>query len=170
MGKHVSTQEGAGAHSRNQIVSGVKVLLNAISDSMFAYDEEQKGIDFDIALVCLSNEDLDRIISSIATLCNSDATASKETLAVILDHCYRTIPNLKKIPKYGNVYFQIIDRYYVNKLYDNIEDAIDDIDGAGSRATFFRRFNEACLQLHRIWFSYAPDYYRLVLNEIIQNL
>lgn len=152
-------------------IADVKVILRCISKLKFAYDENSKSINFDLAIEGLSIDDRIQLTETLKSISISKNQNTEEiistNLALYLDVFYRTIPDLKKVAKYGNAFYEIIVRYYIEREFDNINEAAKSIDGIGSRATFIRRSNEACLRLYTIWFCTGLDYISSVLNEII---
>ncbi len=157
--------------TEQKVISIVKTILAAISESKFLYDEKEKRINFEAALAGLNStniQDLFEIFSNFNDHKNlTQNIQDVEILASILEHCHLTISHLKKIPKNGVIYYEIITRYYIEQEFSNADLAVEAIEGINSRATFFRKSKEACWHLHKIWFCTDLKYYKNILNEII---
>lgn len=156
--------------SEKEIISDVKFILASMSKSKFAYDMDRNIINFDVAVASFSSENKYKLVQVMRSFVNCDDQKIEEifsdNLALFLDFFYRTIMNIKNVAKYGNVYYEIIVRYYIEKEFRNIDDAVESINGVKSRATFIRRSNEACYQLYVIWYCIGPQYIQYVLDSL----
>ncbi len=152
--------------------SNVKVLLNAIRESKFAYEEDKNTIDFDIAIKGLNGntyDDIIAIISNFSDLRQLTQTISEmQIVADLLFACNSTIQRLKYIPKYGELYYDIITRYYINEEFANADAAAEAFHLG--RRTFFRRLDAAIKQLHKIWFVTTPQYMEKCTASIYTQL
>lgn len=169
MGNHALS--GITSKTEKEIISDVKLILNSMSKSKFAYDEAMNTINFDLAVAGFSSEEKEKLSQTLISFSNSkdekiDVLIS-DNLALFLDFFYRTIVDIKKVAKHGNVFHDIIVRYYIEKEFANIDDAVESIDGVRSRATFIRRANEACYQLYIIWYCTSPKYISCILSELM---
>ena len=79
-----------------------------------------------------------------------------------------TIQRLKYIPKYGELYYDIITRYYINEEFANADAAAEAFHLG--RRTFFRRLDAAIKQLHKIWFFTTPQYMEKCTASIYTQL
>ena len=160
--------------SETQKISCVKKILEVISKCTFAYDELQQTINFDMASVGLSSSDVDDIIEVCSNFPNFKGTTSflyeEKSLSILLENCYSSIVRLKNVPKHGEVYYNIIMRYYIKKEFRNADEAAEKICADYTRQTFFRRSNAACKELYHIWFCVMPRNNIEILNEIINSL
>jgi len=132
----------------------VKRILGVISDSKFAYDEQQEKIDFEIVYVGLSSTDIDDVITVFSAFKNmKEATRnaiSLKDLTRFMDRCYTSVKKLNHVAAFGKTYHEIITRFYIDKEFPNIDEAADALN-VGSRNTFINRSREAMLQLFNIW-------------------
>ena len=155
-------------YSKNDI----KTILDILSESQIAYDCTKATIDFDIAVRRLKSKsygDLQAILSGFGDLKRLKETVSEVTIiAEILDICYGTIERLKLVPVHGEIYYKIINDYYIKKKYTNVDDAAEAL--GISRRTFYRRQDEAFEKLHIIWFQINPAYMHTVFGEICKEL
>lgn len=152
-----------------EIISKVKMILDFMSRSKFAYDEAAKTINFDLAMAAFSAEEREQLSEILKSFSKSTdknlLDRIPDNLEFYLDVYYRIILDLNNVARYGNVYYNIITRYYIDKEFTNIGAAVKALDGIGSRGTFFRRANEACRQLYLIWSCTGPRYISRVANE-----
>lgn len=152
-----------------EIISKVKMVLDCMSKSKFAYDETEKTINFDLAMAAFSAEEKEQLSEILKSF--SKSTDQKlldcisDNLEFYLDVYYRIILDLNNVARHGKIYYNIIMRYYIDKEFPNIGAAIVAL-GIGSRGTFIRRAKEACRQLYLIWSCTGPRYISSVANEL----
>lgn len=158
--------------SDDEVVPIVKALLKAISESQFAYDKDQGRIDFEIAMKGLSSStysDLIAITSNFGDLHQLTGTISEaEKAADVLCACNSTIEQLKYIPQYGQMYYDIITKCCIKKEITNIPSFAEQL-GISTR-TFHRRQKAAYKELHKIWFCTAPQYMSFYAKSISEQL
>lgn len=150
----------------------IKIILDSISESQIAYDCTKDSIDFDIAVRGLTSKNYDDILSILSNFGDlkqlrktiSDATIIANTL----ETCYDTIERLKYVPRYGEIYYKIINDYYIKKRYANVDVAAAEL--GLSRRTFYRRMDVAFEKLYVIWFQINPTYMHSVFGEIYRQL
>lgn len=162
-----------GVHSLTdkQKIERVKTILDIISKCMFAYDEIKQTIDFDVACIGLTSKNIDDIIGVFTEFKDykniADMARDSKSLAILLEHCYASIECLKHVKPSGQVYYDIVSRYYINKEFKNTDEATEKICSEYTRQTFFRRCNSACLELYHIWFCKMPRQNIDILTEIL---
>lgn len=158
--------------SDDEVIPVVKSLLKAISESQFAYDKEQCEIDFEIAARGLSSNtysDLIAVISNFNDLYRfTEMVSEAEKIADVLSVCNNTIEQLKYIPQYGQIYYDIITKYCIKREFKNAPVFAEQLDI--SPRTFHRWKNAAYRELHRIWFCTTPKYMCFCSQAIVEQL
>ena len=173
--KKTNSTKGAPKYTsaqKKEIVA-VKKILGAISESKFAYDEKKEKIDFEVVLIGLSSEDIDDVITIFSAFCNlkestKDAISLKD-LTIFMDRCYATLDMLNNVAGFGNIYHEIITRFYINKEFPNIDEAAAELN-VGSRNTFIARSHEAMLQLYNIWRCSDKGCHMKILKKILDSI
>lgn len=158
--------------SDDDVIPTVKVLLKAIRESQFAYDDDKRRIDFEIAIKGLSSKtysDLISITSNFSDLSQFTGTISEtEKAADVLCACNSTIERLKYIPQHGQMYYDIITKCCIKKEIKNIPTYAEQL-GISTR-TFHRRQKAAYKELHKIWFCTTPKYMYFYSKAIGEQL
>ena len=150
----------------------VKKILGAISESKFAYDEAQEKINFEVVLIGLTSTDIDDVITIFSAFKNLKETTrnaiSAKDLMRFMDKCYTSVDRLSNVAAYGNIYHDIITRFYINKEFSSMDDAAYEMNI--SRTTFINRSNEAMLQLFGIWYCTERGIYIETLKKMLDAI
>lgn len=155
---HKSCDKNMTSEEKKRIKASVRVVLNAIRESKFAYNADKNMIDFEIAMQGLSSKTYDDLIAITSNFKNlspfTQHLSDMVFAADILCACYNSIHQLKYVPRYGREYYDIVTRYYINKEFKNPDSAADAFNI--KIRTLYRYLEAAMFHLHTIWNIVTP--------------